>query len=146
RGLGRPAPAEHVDVGDAAPGEGLEGVVGDVGAGQQLGRAGQDPGQVHRHVAVADHDGAPGRQVEVQVAVVRVGVVPADELGRRVAAGQVLARDPHPPVGAGADRVDDRVVVGGQVLVGEVPAHLDVAVEAELRVGGDLVVDPGHRL
>ena len=44
------------------------------------------------------------------------------------------------------DRVDDRVVVGRQVGVGEVAAHLHVAVEAELGVGGDLVVDPRHRL
>ena len=52
----------------------------------------------------------------------------------------------HAPVGPRADRVDDRVVVGRQVGVGQVAAHLDVAVEAELGVGGDLVVDPGDRL
>ena len=145
-GLGRAAPAEHVDLADAARGELLEGVLGDVGARQQLGRAGQDAGQVHRHVAVADHHGLLGREVEAEVAEVGVGVVPAHELGGRVAAGQVLARDAHAPVGARPDGVDDRVVVGAQVRVGQVAAHLDVAVEAELGVVGDLVVDARDRL
>ena len=113
---------------------------------QQLARAGEDAREVHRHVPVADHGRVLGGEVEAEAAEVRVGVVPAHELGGRVAAGQVLARDPHPPVGARAHRVDDRVVVRRQVGVGEVAPHLNVPVEAELGVGGDLVVDPGHRL
>ena len=145
-GLGGPAPAQHVDLTDAALGQLREGVLGDVGGRQQLGRAGQDAGEVHRHVAVSDHGGTLGRQVEAEVAEVRVGVVPADELGGRVAAGQMLAGDAHAPVRARADGVDDRVVVGRQVRVGQVAAHLDVAVEAELGVAGDLVVDARHRL
>ena len=111
-GLGGPAPAQHVDLTDAALGQLREGVLGDVGGRQQLCRAGQDAGEVHRHVAVSDHGGALGRQVEAEVAEVRVGVVPAHELGGRVAAGQMLAGDAHAPVRARADGVDDRVVVG----------------------------------
>ena len=127
-------------------GELLEGVLGDVGLGEDVLRAGEDPGEVHRHVPVAHHRRRLRLEVEAEVAEVGVGVVPADELGGGVAPRQVLAGDPHPPVGAGADRVDDRVVVRLQVGVGDVPAHLHVPVEAELGVGGDLVVHAGDRL
>ena len=144
--LGRAAAAEDVDLADPVALELVERVLGDVGGRQHLARAGEDARQVHRHVPVADHGRVLGGEVEAEAAEVRVGVVPAHELGGRVAAGQVLARDPHPPVGARAHRVDDRVVVRRQVGVGEVAPHLHVAVEAELGVGGDLVVDPGHRL
>ena len=145
-GLGRPAAAEHHDLADAAGPELGQGVVGDVGPGQHLGGAGQDARQVHGHVAVAHHHRPRGGQAEGQAAVVGVGVVPAHELGGRVAPRQVLAGHAQAPVGARAHRVDDGVVVGRQVGVGHVAAELHVAVEAELRVGGDLVVDPGHRL
>ena len=49
---------------------------------------------VERDVAVADHDGALGReQVDLEVGVVGVAVVPADELGGRVRAGELFAGD-----------------------------------------------------
>ena len=51
------------------------------------------------------------RQVELELAVVRVAVVPGDELGGGPASGQVLARDPERLVGLGAGRVDHGVVV-----------------------------------
>ena len=146
RGLGRAPAAEDVDVAHLALDQARQGVVGDVGGGQVLGRARQQARHVHRHVAVADHRRARGLQVEAHAPVVGVGVVPPDELGGRVAAGQVLARDPHAPVGAGAHRVDDAVVVGQHLVAHDVAPHLDVAEEAELGVRGDLVEDPRHRL
>src|SRR5690606_16624766 len=121
-------------------------VVGDVGAGQLVAQARQNTGDVHGDVAVADDGDTLRAQVRRQIAIVGVGVVPADELGGRVAAGQVFAGNAHLAVGLRADRVDDGVVVAQQVGVAQVLAQLDVAVEAEARHLGDLLVDLGHRL
>ena len=73
------------------------------------------------------------REVELEVLVVGVAVVPGDELGRGPRAGQVLARDAEPPVGLRADRVDDGVVEPRELVVRDVAADLDVAEEAEAR-------------
>ena len=56
------------------------------------------------------------RQVELEVTVVGMSVVPGHELGGGLAARQVLAGDAHPAVGLGADRVDHCVVVPRQVV------------------------------
>ena len=106
----------------------------------------EHPRDVERDVAGADHDRPLAAQVEVVVAEVGMAVVPADELGRRVAARQVLAGDPERPVGRRADRVDDRVVVAAQVLDREVAAELDVGEQAQPRVLGGALVEPRHRL
>ena len=87
-GLGGPAAAEHDDLLDAAVGEHVERVVGHVGRRQLVAREGEHPRHVHRHVAVADHDRALAGQVELEVAVVGMAVVPGDELGGRPAAGR----------------------------------------------------------
>ena len=124
----------------------LDRVVGGVGLAQLVLGQRQHPGDVHRHVAVADHDRALAAEVELLVAVVGVGVVPADEGGRRVAARQVLAGYAELAVGLAADRVDDRVVEALEVLDLDVVADLDVAEEAEALARGGLLVDPDHRL
>ena len=124
----------------------LDRVVGGVGRPQLLLGQGEHPGDVHRDVAVADHHRPLDREVELLVAVVGVGVVPADERGGGVAAGQVLAGDAERAVGLAADRVDDRVVEPLEVLDLDVVADLDVAEEAEALAGGGLLVDPDHRL
>ena len=80
-----------------------------VGASSSRGQR-EHPRDVDRDVAVPDHDRALAGEVELEVLEVGVAVVPGDELGRGPRAGQVLARDPEPPVGLRADRVDDRVV------------------------------------
>ena len=72
-----------------------------------------------------------------QLLVVGMAVVPGDELEGRPRAGQVLARDPEPPVGLRADGVDDGVVEAREVFVVQVAADLDVAEEAEARLVGD---------
>ena len=71
------------------------------------------------------------RQVEPVLTVVGVSVVPGDEVGRRVAAAEVLAGDPHAPVGLGARGVDDLMVVRPQVLDRHVLPELDVAEKPE---------------
>ncbi len=145
-GLGRAAPAEHDDLADVALGQDLEGVVGHVGGGELVAGEREHAGDVGGHVAVPDHHGALPGEVELDVAVVGVAVVPGDELGGGPAARQVLAGDAHATVGLGADRVDHRVVAGEKVVVGEVGAVVDVAVEAEFGVGGGLLVDAADGL
>ena len=128
-------------------GQDLERVVGDVGAAQLVVARAPASGDVDRDVAVADDHGALGReQVELQVGVVGMAVVPADELGGRVPAGQLFAGDAERPVGRRAGGVDDRVVVREQLLARDVLAEGDVAEVAEARVRGDLLVDAGDRL
>ena len=72
--------------------------------------AGQDAGHVDRDVADPD-DGdrlrVEGERVEVDVGVT---AVPVHEVGRRVAARQVLAGDAEPPVAHRAGGVHDGVV------------------------------------
>ena len=121
-------------------------MVGGVGLAQLVVGQGEHPGDVHRHVAVADHHGPLAGEVELVVGVVGVGVVPADEGGGGVAAGQVLAGDAELAVGLAADREDDRVVEPLEVLDLDVVADLDVAEEAEALAGGGFLVDPDHRL
>ena len=121
-------------------------MVGGVGARELVVRERQHPRHVERDVAVADHDRPLAAEVEVEVAVVGVAVVPADELGRRPAAGQLLAGDAERSVGRRAGRVDDRVVVREQLLAADVAPELDVAEVAKARVRGGLLVDARDRL
>ena len=95
RGLGGPAAADDHDLLDRALGHHLDRVVGGVGDLELLARQHEHARDVHGHVAVADHHGALAGEVELEVAEVRVAVVPGDELGGGPAAGQVLARDAH---------------------------------------------------
>jgi hypothetical protein len=55
-------------------------VAGDVGRGELVGRQREHSRHAERHVAVADHHGAGTREVELEIAVVGVAVVPGDEL------------------------------------------------------------------
>src|SRR4029079_2587304 len=83
--LRRAAPAEDDDLLDPALAEGLESVVGDVGARELVGAEREHPRDVRSDVPVADHDSSPPRQVELELAVVRMAVVPGHELGGRPA-------------------------------------------------------------
>ena len=74
----------------------------------------QHPRDVQRDVAGADHHHALPAQVELVSREVGMAVVPADEVGRRVAARQSSPGIPSRGR-RGADRVDDRVVVLAQV-------------------------------
>ena len=105
-------------------------MVRDVGA-LELGRAEQQhPRHIGRHVAVPDDDGALRREVEHEVAVVRMAVVPSHELGSRPAPRQVLAGDPERLVGLRAGGVDHRGVVAHQLLVRDIRPDLHIAEEA----------------
>ena len=133
RRLRRPAPAEHDDLLDA-----------------RLGAAPRSRGRRCRCARAPPRGSASMRatsaatlplpittarsqdEVELAVAIVGVAVVPGDELGGRVRAGQVLAGDPERlSVWRRSRRPDDRVVVRGSSSRGDVAADLDVAEEAE---------------
>jgi hypothetical protein len=109
-------------------------VVGDVGAGQLLGRHQEYAGRVKRDVAVADDDGAVPGEIEGIGNVVGVSVVPGDEVGRGVAAGQLLPGHPEVAAVVSTHGVEHRVVVGQQVLMGEVAADLDIQVTRQAGV------------
>ena len=128
--LRRAAAAEHDDLLDLALAQRLERVVGDVGALELGDRQREDAGDVGGDVAVADDHRAPARQVELEVAVVGVAVVPGHELGGGPAPGQLLAGDAERLVGLRAGRVDDGGVVAHELGVREVDADVDVAEEA----------------
>ena len=145
-GLGRPAASDEVDVADPALAQGLQRVVGDVGDRQLLVGAAQDARHVDGHVAHADDRGGLPRQVETAVTIVRVAVVPRHELGGRVAALEVLARNVEASVGLGSGGEADLVVVDLEVVEPQVAAVAHVAVEAEPGVARVPVIDPHHRL
>ena len=122
-------------------------MIGGVGGRELGGGEHEHAGHVEGDVAVADDDGAGGgEEIDLEVGVVGVAVVPADELGRGVRAGQVFAGDAEGAVGGRAGGVDDRVVVGEQVLARDVLAEGDVAEEAKAGVGGGALVDAGDGL
>ncbi len=132
RGLRRAASAEQDDLADVALPQRLQSVVGDVGARQFVDVHGEDPRDIEGDVAVADDDGAFAGQIEGAVGVVGVAVVPGDELGGGVAAGQVLARDPESAVGRRTGRIDHGVVMLEQFGVSDVASDLGGEVQGEL--------------
>ncbi len=78
-------------------------------------------------------------EIEREVLEVGMAVVPGDERRRGPRAGQVLAGNPHPPVGLRAEGIDDGVVERRQLVVREVAADLDVAEEPKARALRDLL-------
>lgn len=92
-------------------------MVCDIGLCQFVRRGQQDPRDVHGDVAVADDGHAFCRaQVERAVCVIRVAVVPTDELGRRMKAAQLFAGDAELLPRLTTKRVDDLVVVRSEVF------------------------------
>ncbi len=146
-GLGGTAPPEDVDLFDGALRQRVERVRRDVGCRQALRALRQHAGDVHSHVAVADHgDALAGGERELAPPIVGVAVVPADERGRGVDATQVLARNLQAAVALVAGRDHHLVVAAAQLVDREVAAHHHVAEEAELVAPRQLVVDADHRL
>src|ERR1700716_4122069 len=106
-------------------------MLGDIGFAQVVDRRGQDAGDVAGDVALPDHDGAIARQIEYPVAIIRLPVVPADELGGGVAAREVLAGDSEASVGARTAGQYDQVIGVAELLDGQGPADLDLAEKCE---------------
>ena len=80
------------------------------------------------------------------VGEIGVGVVPGDEFGRRVRAGEVLAGDPEAAVGRCSVGRDDRVVALLELGDGDVAPDLDVAEELKALASRGLLVHADHRL
>ena len=133
-GLRRAAAGEDVHVGRALGLQPLVDVRGDLGRQQLVGGLGEDAGHVERDVADAEHGDVLGLE-RPGARDVGVGVVPGDEVGGAVRAGQVHARDAEVAVGPRAGGEDDRVVELPQLVELDVVAEVDVAEEADLRLG-----------
>ena len=146
--VGGAAADQDVHVAHRAAGQGGEHARGDIGVPQLVCGPSQHTGHVQGHVARPDDDNLFRVEREVCPGGVRMAVVPAHEVTSAHHAGQGRARDVQPAVALGARRVDDGVVAGRQLVVGEVPADLDVADEADLVLGerlGQHTGDGFHR-
>jgi hypothetical protein len=137
-----PAPTDDEDLLHAGGVDCLDCGVGRVRRRQLVRREREHPGDVERDVAVADHDRALVREVELEVLEVGVAVVPGHERGRGPRPGQVLAGDPQPTVSLGAEREHHAVVPLGELVMRHVPSDLDVPEEAKPFRRGDLLERP----
>src|ERR1700722_3472633 len=80
------------------------------------------------------------------VTMVRVPVVPADQVGGREGPDQTFTRNAHRAIALATDRVDDLVVTGAQVLDREVSAEFHVAKETHTWISGHLLIGGGDGL
>jgi hypothetical protein len=110
RRLRRPAAADDDDLLQRGLGDRLDRGIRRVRRRELVRRQREHARDVERDVAVADHNGPLGVQVELELLEVGMAVVPGDELGGRPRPGQVLAGNPEPAVGLRADGVDHGVV------------------------------------
>ena len=132
RDLVRPAPREDGDRSDAWPRERVERVADDVRSGELVGRLGEDPRDVERDIARADHHRAGTVERRGEVGEIGMAVIPADERRRADHAGQVVAGDAERPVGGRAGREHHRVVQAEQFVDRHVAADRDIADEAHI--------------
>jgi hypothetical protein len=79
------------------------------------------------------------REVELELLVVGVAVVPGDKIRGRPRSRKVLARDAESPIGLRTHGVDHRVVQRVELLVGDVVPDLDITEEAKARPSSDLL-------
>ena len=124
----------------------LQRVVGNIGAGQLLWRAAENPHHIHGHIADADDRRRLHRQIELAVAKVGMAVIPGDKVGSGVAAFQLFAGDIQVAVGLRAGREDDLVIVAAQIVYCHIGADLDVTKESKLGPLGHAIKELGDRL
>ncbi len=80
-----------------------------VGRCQRLGIPGQDPGDIDRNVPEADDGRFALGEIETAVDVVRMAVVPADEIGGSVTPRQLLTGNAELAISLRTRRNDHRV-------------------------------------
>src|SRR5204862_130650 len=131
------AAADDQDLADGRRADRLDRRIRGVGGRELVRRQREHARDVERHVAVADHHGAVDVQVEPELLVVGVAVVPGDELCGRPRPGQGFSWNAEALVALRAEGVDDGVVELFQVSVAEIAADLHVAEEAKARLLGD---------
>mmetsp|Transcript_122251 Transcript_122251/g.342186 ORF Transcript_122251/g.342186 Transcript_122251/m.342186 type:complete len:234 (-) Transcript_122251:40-741(-) len=112
-------------------GDALESVDVDVGFPHRLRGPRQDPRDIQRHVALADHRSRRSRRWKLQAGVVRVAIVPFDQGRGPDNTGELLARKAQRPIARRAGADDDGVVALPQQCQRQPLADLDVAKEAE---------------
>lgn len=129
---------------NAAFRQNLERVPSNVRPAQFVGGFRKDTRNVERHIAVADHRRGLAAEIEITVAVVRMPVIPSDEVAGVVTPGQVFAGDAQRPADVGARRKHHRVhpcaidAAKAPILGSNVG---DLALQITRRYGG-----PGGRL
>ena len=110
RNLVRPAPAEQDHLLDPRFRQGIVGVRHDIAAVEFTRSLAQDPRDIERDVAVADHHGGSPGQIGVQLGELRVAVVPADKGCAAEHITQLLSGDPRGLVIRRAGGQHDRIV------------------------------------
>ena len=88
----------------------LQRMVGDIGFLHGIRRQDQHARHIHRDVAVADHDGPLTGEVNGQIAIIRMPIIPAYERESWKGIGQLFARDAHTSISLCANRIDDLIV------------------------------------
>ena len=101
---------------------------------------GQDPGDIERDIAVADHCRVGAAERRIEVGEIGVAVIPADERGRADHARQILAGDSELAVVRRADRQDHGIIELEQLGDRDVAADADIADEVDAGAFRDLVV------
>src|SRR3990172_9404924 len=96
--LSRTAASNHVNVTYLALCQDLKGMPGDIRMSELFHCLAENPAHIDSHIPLPDDHRRLMRQVEHQLAIVGVAVVPPDKLRRRVAARQMLPRYPELPV------------------------------------------------
>ena len=81
-----------MDIGDAAPCQCVERMRGDVGVNHIAWRLHQYTWHVQRNLAIADNSRDFAREIERTVAIAWVPIVPSDEFGCGMAAGEFSPR------------------------------------------------------
>ena len=146
RGLQWSTARDEHDLANGTSAQRLERGGGDVCLGELVTIAQEHARDVERHVAGADDHHSLGVQLEARVAEVGVRVVPTDELGRGVRAGELLARNSQVTIGRAAHGVDDLVVMRRQLVRGGVGADVHVPEKSEPGKVRDLLEALRHAL
>jgi hypothetical protein len=82
----------------------LEGDLGHIRGAQTIGRSRQNAPDVGGDISLPDDHRGIVRKIEFTILIVRVAVVPSNELDGGIASGQILSGDVEAPVGARAAR------------------------------------------
>jgi hypothetical protein len=139
-GLGRSSPPNNVNLLHPAFGQSIEGMFGNVRGAKLSHWLGEDAAHVRSHIALSNDRHRFLTEVECSIAVIWVTIEPSDELGRGVAAKEVLARDAHSAVGLRSASKYYCVVSGPEFGDGNVTTDTHVAQEIESRGASNTLV------
>lgn len=106
----------------------------------------EDTRHVEGDVAVADDDRPLPSKVEGQIPIIRVAIVPADEITGLMRTGQIFARQPDLTPQRGPCGKNDGMIASAKIVETNIRADLDPADEAKARHLRDPLEDGGHLL